>query len=96
MRAAQAMLAAGRGSMAEVALDAGFGSQASFSRAFRKATDLSPGQYRDLHRRALRSADEAVSVATPARRRIRPRRRGDRRRPARSLTSLADDVAAAG
>jgi AraC family transcriptional regulator len=46
---AQAMLREGRAALAEVALDAGFGSQANFSRTFRKITGLTPGQYRDLH-----------------------------------------------
>jgi AraC family transcriptional regulator len=36
--------------MAEIALDAGFGSQASFARAFRRVTNLTPSQYRDLCR----------------------------------------------
>lgn len=44
--AAQAMLAADQTSLAEVALDAGFGSQANFTRVFRKTTGLTPGQYR--------------------------------------------------
>jgi AraC family transcriptional regulator len=40
----------GGASLAEVALDTGFGSQASFCRAFRKATGLSPKAYRELQR----------------------------------------------
>jgi AraC-like DNA-binding protein len=47
--ALSAPLAGGK-SLAEVALDAGFGSQAHFCRAFRKATGLSPRAYRELHR----------------------------------------------
>ena len=44
------MIRLGRASLAEVALDAGFGSQANFCRAFRKATGVSPKAYRALHR----------------------------------------------
>jgi AraC family transcriptional regulator len=47
---AQEMMIAGGKSLAEVALDAGFGSQAHFCRVFRKATGLSPRAYRELHR----------------------------------------------
>ena len=42
------MLAADQSSLAQVALDTGFGSQATFTRAFRKVTGLTPGQYREL------------------------------------------------
>ncbi|MFP5434060.1 MAG: helix-turn-helix domain-containing protein, partial [Alphaproteobacteria bacterium] len=37
----------------EIALETGFGSQANFNRVFRKATGMSPGQYRKLHCVAL-------------------------------------------
>jgi AraC family transcriptional regulator len=50
IEAAQAMLRDGRASLAEVALDAGFGSQANFARTFRAVTGLTPGQYREMHR----------------------------------------------
>lgn len=36
--------------LAQIALEAGFGSQASFTRAFGKATGMTPGQHRALHR----------------------------------------------
>jgi AraC family transcriptional regulator len=36
-------------SLAQIALDTGFGSQASFSRAFRRTTGLSPNGFRDLN-----------------------------------------------
>ncbi|MBI4922302.1 MAG: helix-turn-helix transcriptional regulator [Devosia nanyangense] len=45
--AAQERLRTRRASMAEVALDTGFGTQANFSRVFRKVTGLTPRQYRD-------------------------------------------------
>lgn len=43
---AQEELAKGSASLAEIALDVGFGSQASFHRAFRKHTGQTPGQFR--------------------------------------------------
>ncbi len=46
--AASELLARRDISMAEVALDTGFGTQANFSRVFRKLTGLTPRQYRDL------------------------------------------------
>ena len=45
---AQERLRQGRTSMVELALDTGFGTQANFSRVFRKLTGLTPRQYRDL------------------------------------------------
>uniref|UniRef100_UPI003100E15E helix-turn-helix domain-containing protein n=1 Tax=Neorhizobium sp. EC2-8 TaxID=3129230 RepID=UPI003100E15E len=48
IRAAQQMLLSGRSSIAEIALDTGFGSQANFARTFRKATGVTPRQYRGL------------------------------------------------
>lgn len=50
VRAAEAMLAGGAMPIAEIALEVGFGSQANFSRAFKKTTGLAPGQYRSGHR----------------------------------------------
>lgn len=47
IRAAQDMIRAGQTSLVEIALDSGFGSQANFSRVFRKITGASPRQYRD-------------------------------------------------
>jgi AraC family transcriptional regulator len=48
IQAAQKMLAVDQSSLVQVALDTGFGSQAAFTRAFRKTTGLTPGQYREL------------------------------------------------
>ena len=48
---AQKRLARGKVSMAEIAFDMGFGSQANFARAFRRITGLSPRQYRELRQR---------------------------------------------
>jgi AraC family transcriptional regulator len=43
---AMAEIAAGRLPLAEVALNARFSSQASFTRAFRRATGMTPAEYR--------------------------------------------------
>ena len=43
---AMAEIAAGKLSLAEIALKAGFSSQASFTRAFCRLTGLTPGEYR--------------------------------------------------
>jgi AraC family transcriptional regulator len=43
---AMAEIAAGRLPLAEVALNARFSSQASFTRAFRRATGTTPAEYR--------------------------------------------------
>src|SRR5258708_10780105 len=43
---AMAEIAGGRSSLAKIAFDARFSSQARFTRAFRRATGTSPGEYR--------------------------------------------------
>lgn len=43
-------LAQGSGTLFEIALDTGFGSQANFNRVFRKATGFTPGAYRTAHK----------------------------------------------
>ena len=43
---AKAMIAAGRASLSEIALDCRFSSQSSFTRAFQRATGMPPGEYR--------------------------------------------------
>lgn len=48
IHAARYELARNRLSLVEIALVFGFGSQANFTRVFRKATRLTPGQYREL------------------------------------------------
>jgi len=48
---AQEELALARSSLVEIALSLGFGSQANFTHVFRNAIGLTPGQYRELHRR---------------------------------------------
>ena len=45
---AMAEIAAGKLSLAEIALNAGFSSQASFTRAFYRLSGLTPGEYRTL------------------------------------------------
>jgi AraC family transcriptional regulator len=51
IRAAQKMLSSRQPSIAAVAFDTGFGSQANFTRAFRRITGITPGQYRELYLR---------------------------------------------
>ena len=50
IRAAQRMLETEELSIAEIAVDAGFGSQANFSRTFRKLIGTTPGQFRGQYR----------------------------------------------
>jgi AraC family transcriptional regulator len=52
IRRAQGMLARSGATLAQVAIDTGFSSQANFTRAFRKSTGTTPGQFRDRHRQA--------------------------------------------
>jgi AraC family transcriptional regulator len=47
---AQRKLTRDYSSLAEIAVETGFGSQANFARVFRKFTGLTPSQYRELHR----------------------------------------------
>jgi AraC family transcriptional regulator len=47
---AMADIAAGKLSLAEIAFNAGFSSQASFTRAFYRVTGMTPGEYRTLRR----------------------------------------------
>jgi AraC family transcriptional regulator len=47
---AKAMIAAGRASLWKIALDSQFSSQSSFTRAFRRATGMTPGEYRRASR----------------------------------------------
>jgi AraC family transcriptional regulator len=46
LEGAKAMIAAGRASLSEVALHCRFSSQSSLTRAFRRATGMTPGEYR--------------------------------------------------
>jgi len=48
IQAARQELARNRMSLVEIAMEFGFGSQANFTRVFRKAASLTPGQYREL------------------------------------------------
>ena len=48
IQTAKEQLSRGRASLLEIALDNGFGTQASFIRTFRKSTGVTPGQYRKL------------------------------------------------
>ena len=47
------MLAQGRLSLAEIALETGFGSQGNFNRIFRRRTGQTPGEFRKQNRGAL-------------------------------------------
>jgi AraC family transcriptional regulator len=47
---AKAMIAAGRASLSEIALDCQFSSQSSFTRAFRRAVGMTPAEYRETLR----------------------------------------------
>jgi AraC family transcriptional regulator len=50
IEAARTRLVRSDAPLCAIALDSGFGSQANFTRAFRKATGTTPGQYRSLQR----------------------------------------------
>jgi len=46
LETARAMIATGRASLSEIALECRFSSQSSFTRAFRRATGMTPAEYR--------------------------------------------------
>lgn len=46
LESAKAMIATGRASLGEIAIDCQFSSQSSFTRAFRRATGMTPAEYR--------------------------------------------------
>jgi AraC family transcriptional regulator len=50
LESAKALIAAGRTSLGKIALDSQFSSQTSFTRAFRRATGMTPGEYRRASR----------------------------------------------
>jgi AraC family transcriptional regulator len=50
LESAKAMIAAGRASLGEIAFDCRFSSQSSFTRAFRRATGMTPAEYRQTLR----------------------------------------------
>jgi AraC family transcriptional regulator len=50
LESAKAMLATGRASLSEIALESRFSSQSSFTRAFRRATGVTPAEYRQTSR----------------------------------------------
>lgn len=55
LEVAKRMLAGGRWPMADIAVTAGFSSQANFSRAFRNGTGITPSDYRRDHTRSRAS-----------------------------------------
>jgi len=62
LESAKAMIAAGRVSLCEIALDCRFSSQSSFTRAFRRAMGVTPAEYR----RHRRPSSAHISSPTPA------------------------------
>jgi AraC family transcriptional regulator len=50
LETARAMIATGRASLSEIALECRFSSQSSFTRAFRRATGITPAEYRQTLR----------------------------------------------
>ena len=50
LETARAMIATGRASLSEIALECRFSSQSSFTRAFRRATGVTPAEYRQTLR----------------------------------------------
>jgi AraC family transcriptional regulator len=50
LESAKAMIATGRASLSEIALDCQFSSQSSFTRAFRRAVGMTPAEYRQTLR----------------------------------------------
>jgi AraC family transcriptional regulator len=50
LESAKDMIATGRASLGEIALDSRFSSQSSFTRAFRRATGMTPAEYRHTSR----------------------------------------------
>jgi len=63
LQVAKAMLAADGASLAQIAQETGFGSQANFTRVFRKLAGLTPGQYRATARSAHNFASSANTHA---------------------------------
>jgi AraC-like DNA-binding protein len=88
---AKAMITAGNASLYEIALDCQFSSQSSFTRAFRRVTGMTPGEYRrasrrpSLHFQRART-DQTQSIQSPPKlhrqeRSKNSRREGDTRSP---------------
>ena len=65
IRAAQEMIARGESSLAQIALASGLGSQGSFTRAFRKVTGLTPGQFREQCRHLPDKQEQQETHAEP-------------------------------
>jgi AraC family transcriptional regulator len=68
LEVAKKLLSEGEKSLAEIAYESGFSSQANFSRAFRRITNSTPGQYRDKfgRRAALGKVTFSSADASPA------------------------------
>jgi AraC-like DNA-binding protein len=63
LESAKAMLATGRASLSEIALESRFSSQSSFTRAFRRATGMTPGVPANVAKDPLLSAVARVRLA---------------------------------
>lgn len=60
---AKAMIAAGHSSLYKIALDCQFSSQSRFTRAFRRVTGMTPGQYRRAFRRPNTNHDHLPEIS---------------------------------
>jgi AraC family transcriptional regulator len=63
---AMAEIAEGKSPLSKIAFDARFSSQASFTRAFRRATEMTPGEYRRARRRQTTRLEGRLDTAHPA------------------------------
>jgi AraC family transcriptional regulator len=63
---AMAEIAEGKLPLSKIAFDARFSSQASFTRAFRRATEMTPGEYRRARRRRTTRLEGRLNTAHPA------------------------------
>ena len=61
-----AEIAEGKLPLAKIAFDARFSSQASFTRAFRRATEMTPGEYRRARRGQATRLKGRLETAHPA------------------------------
>ena len=60
MQVAARLLAQGGAKVATIASEAGYDSEAAFSRAFKKATGMAPGAWREMRRRPGRKSGRQI------------------------------------